>query len=96
MPDGRMRETALAELISFRELDDQAGLPKGRAFRVFKRLDPPLRENEDFLLLNSDQDSDTIAGLRRQGRIYASSIQVVLLKPAAARRIADRLAGNAP
>jgi hypothetical protein len=84
-------EARLAALTSFRELDQQAGLPKGRAFKAFKRLDPPLQEGDDFLLLSPQQHGESIRQLRQSGRIYPASIQVVLLHEAAAQRIAEQL-----
>lgn len=74
---------------TFRELDQSFGLPKGSAFRAFKRL--ALTEGRDFRLLRAGPDSDEIEALRRAGRIYAASVNVVLLTPAATDRLRDAL-----
>ena len=73
--------------VSFRDLDAAAGLPKGNAFRAFKALDPPLREQIDFIGLVAARDADRIAALRDAGRIYRSSRNVVLMTAAAGDRI---------
>lgn len=82
--------TAL-EWHTFRDIDRHLGLPKGSAFRAFKRLRPALREGEDFRVLAAGADNQTIAELRQAGRIYASSINVVLLCTAARARIEAEL-----
>lgn len=74
---------------TFRELDQRFGLPKGSAFRAFKRL--ALTEGRDFRLLRAGPDSDEIEELRRAGRIYAASVNVVLLTPAATDRLREAL-----
>jgi len=79
---------------SFRELDEQAGVPKGSAFRLFKRLEPQLQEGRDFRLLYPGSDDTEIAGLRQQQRIYASSVNVVLLRAELADEILQQLSGN--
>lgn len=80
---------------SFRELDGLAGTPKGSAFRCFKAIAPELAEHRDYRLLRPDTDAAEIARLRQDGRIYASSVNVVLLAPATAERILAMLRGPA-
>lgn len=76
---------------TFRDIDHHLGLPKGSAFRAFKRLRPRLREDEDFRVLEAGPDAQKIATLRQAGRIYAASINVVLLGTAARTRIEAEL-----
>lgn len=72
---------------TFRELDRELDAPKGTAFRAFKRVRSQLVEDRDFTVLDADRDRADIDALRRNGRIYPVSVNVVLLAPAAARRI---------
>lgn len=81
---------------SLRELDEQLGLRKGSAFRAFRRLEPGLREGEDFVVLQALRDRDRLAALRAQQRIYASSVNVVLLSAATAHCLRAQLSGDAP
>lgn len=76
-----------ARLLTFRELDRAAGREKGAAFRCFKRLDPAPAEGEDFYLLRPETDSELLDSLRGAGRIYPSSINVVLMEPETAERV---------
>ncbi len=62
---------------TFKELDQAAGLPKGSAFRAFKSL--ALVQGRDFQVLTPAGNAAAIAELKRSGRVYASSITVVLL-----------------
>ncbi|HUP92635.1 MAG TPA: hypothetical protein VM074_10345 [Solimonas sp.] len=70
------------EWASLRELDGLEGVDKGCAFRAFKRLEAGLVEGRDYALLHHGDDAVAIAALRRAGRIYASSVNIVLLAPA--------------
>lgn len=74
---------------TFRDLDQAFGLPKGSAFRTFKRQ--ALTEGRDFLLLRAGPDSGEIEALRHSGRIYAASVNVVLLTASGADRLRDAL-----
>lgn len=75
--------------LTLRELDQRLGLPKGSAFRSFKKLEPDLAEGRDYRLLQARHDSAEIAALRGADRIYRSSVSVVLLTPALAQRLAE-------
>ena len=68
-----------AEGCTLREIDERHGLPKGSAFRAFKRLRGALREDVDFTLLSAPSARSEIERLRRAGRIYRSSVNVVVL-----------------
>lgn len=74
---------------SFRELDEAWGARKGTAFLAFKRALPSLREGTDFIYLNHHQQQDEIAQLRAADRIYVSSVNVVLITAATARKLCD-------
>ncbi|MDD3762122.1 MAG: hypothetical protein PHP86_02380 [Nevskiales bacterium] len=75
--------------LSLREVDLAAGAAKGSGFRLFKRLLAELSEGTDFVVLQQTHDHEAIERLRRDGRIYASSVNVVLLRPALAQRLAQ-------
>jgi hypothetical protein len=77
--------------LTVRELDRRAGRPKGTAFRAFRQLEPQLREGEHFCVLQPERDAAQIDALRAGGRIYPSSRTVVLLAPAVAARILERM-----
>lgn len=81
---------------SFRELDLAAGHGKGAAFRAFKALSATFREDEDYVVLAHDRDAEAIAALREQGRIYANSVNVVLVAPSLAAAILDALQKSPP
>ncbi|HVT36960.1 MAG TPA: hypothetical protein VHE37_15325 [Nevskiaceae bacterium] len=74
--------------ITLREIDARLGQSKGTAFRRFKQLEPALREGADFVVLDAQRDRAQIDALRAQQRIYASSINVILLSPSSAQRLA--------
>lgn len=77
--------------VSLRSLDLAAGLPKGSAFRAFKQLADELIEGQDFRVLHHQHDATEIAQLRQTQGIYSNSVNVLLLSPAAAQRVATAL-----
>jgi hypothetical protein len=77
--------------LSLRELDEQMGLPKGSAFRAFKRMEKALAEGGDFEVLEHERDREQITRLRAERRIYASSVNVVLLSAQTCARLAAAL-----
>ena len=64
---------------TLREIDTRLGRPKGSAFRAFKRQREALRENVDFTVLPAHRAKAEIERLRATGRIYRSSINVIIL-----------------
>ncbi|MGH8402958.1 MAG: hypothetical protein ACRESO_06090, partial [Gammaproteobacteria bacterium] len=64
-------------LKSFKELDEAWAVPKGTAFRAFKRSLPVLVEQQDYIRLDARQHHTEIEALRAVGRVYASSVNVV-------------------
>lgn len=77
---------------TLREIDLAAGRPKGSGFRLFKRMRARWQEGRDFVVLHHEQHADTLAQLRTDARIYASSVNVVLLHPGAAETLITALA----
>jgi hypothetical protein len=80
-----------ANHLSFREIDQRLDLPKGSAFRAFKSIEAGLSEGSDYVLLLAGEDHAAIGALRAQGRVYASSRNVVLLAPAVGARLVTLL-----
>ena len=76
---------------SFREIDQRLGLPKGSAFRAFKSIEASLAEGSDYVLLLAGEDHAAIGALRAEGRVYATSRNVVLLAPAVGARVVTLL-----
>lgn len=62
-----------------REIDELLDLPKGSAFRRFKKIEAFLEEGEDFLVLHHEKDRVAIEPLRAEDRIYEASINIVLI-----------------
>ncbi len=79
--------------LSLRELDTELGLDKGASFRAFKRLLPRLVEGRDFVVLDHRQYGALAAQLHAAGRLYRSSVNPVLLAPAAAALVRESLSG---
>ena len=75
--------------LTLRELDERKGLPKGATFRRFRDAEPRLAEGRDYRVLHARQNADEIAALRAADRIYRTSVNVVLLSPALARRLLE-------
>jgi hypothetical protein len=76
---------------SMREIDAALGLEKGAAFRAFKRLLPRLVEERDFVVLDHQRHAAMAAKLHAAGRLYRSSVNPVLLAPAAATLLRQAL-----
>ncbi len=76
---------------TLRELDQACRAAKGTAFRAFKRIDKHWREPDDFRALHHQRDARTIEVLRGDGRIYASTVNLLLLSPALAMAVRDQM-----
>ena len=72
---------------TLREVDLRLGLPKGSAFRAFKRQQAMLRENIDFIVLPARTENTEIERLRASGRIYRSSVNVIILAETGFERV---------
>ena len=83
--------SAYPDHVSFREIDQRLGLPKGSAFRTFKGMEAGLTEGSDYVLLLAGEDHEAIGVLRAQQRVYATSRNVVLLTSAIAEKIVTLL-----
>lgn len=75
-------------LKSFKELDEAWAVPKGTAFRAFKRSLQALVEEQDYIRLDARLNHAEIEALRAVGRVYANSINVVLLSQAGVSKLA--------
>lgn len=82
-----------ADWHSFKELDEAVGLPKGEAFRAFRRLERLWLQDRDYRLLQAQEDASEIAELKHSGRVYRGSANVVLLSPARAAELLAILRG---
>ena len=80
---------------TLRELDLAAARDKGAAFRIFKRLAGEYREGTDYVVLHHEADATAVNALREQQRVYANSINVVLLSPAFAAAVLAALQASA-
>ena len=76
---------------TLREIDERLGLGKGNAFRAFKRQRHLLRENVDFTVLPARTAKAEIERLRAEGRIYRSTINVVILAESGFERVRNEL-----
>lgn len=70
-------------VLTLRQLDRLNNVPKGTAFRAFKRARATLVEGRDFFVLDPERDAGRIAELKAAGLAYDSSHRVVLLTAAA-------------
>ncbi len=76
---------------SFKEIDARHGCTKGTAFRAFKRVRAELEEGSDFHYLDAATHAARIAELKRRGRIYASTVNAVLLSASGYARLKRHL-----
>lgn len=76
-----------APWITLRECDEAEGAAKGSAFRAFRRIENAWSEARDFRVLHHDADRAEIDALRGQQRIYASTVNLLLLSPALATAV---------
>lgn len=84
-------------LASFKELDRACGVVKGSAFRAFKALAEQLTEGVDFHCYDARLAAEMHAELMQAGRIYAGTVNAVLLEARAQALITAHLrAATAP
>lgn len=67
------------QTLSLRQIDELNGLAKGSSFRLFKTCEEELVEGRDFHWLNAELHAGFIDQLKREGRIYATTRNLVLL-----------------
>lgn len=98
--DNLERHIADPSLLTFRELDRAHGRTKGEAFRAFKALASQLVEGRDFYCCDRRVDGEAFDLLEASGRLYAGTVNGVLLAPSAQAAIAAHLqlgvAGHSP
>lgn len=73
--------------ITLRECDEAEAAAKGSAFRAFKRIEAAWHEVRDFRVLHHEADRAVIDALREQQRIYATTVNLLLLSPALATAV---------
>lgn len=83
-------------LATFKDLDIACGVVKGSAFRAFKALAAQLIEGVDFHCHDIRLAAEIHAELRHAGRIYAGSVNAVLLESRAQALITARLRAAPP
>ena len=82
------------DTLSFRQIDERNGVPKGTTFRIFKRRRPLLVEGEDYFYLPAEAHGETIDRLRNEGRIYPSTVHLVLITEGGYRKLRAGHAGS--
>jgi hypothetical protein len=85
-PPGAIRFCGL-DTLSLRQLDELNQVAKGTTFRLFKALRGSLTEGRDFFRLDAAEHAELLQRLRAEGRIYPTSVHVVLLTESGYRRL---------
>lgn len=80
---------------SLKEIDEQLGLVKGKAFIAFKRTRAELVEGQDFFYYNGLEEPELVEALKQSKRVYASSVNAVLFAETAYQKIVTYLRNNA-
>lgn len=80
---------------TLRELDHEAGLAKGSAFRAFKACRDAFVEGEHFLCRDARTAPAEVEALAVRGRLHPGTVTAVLLGPALAAAVRERLRGQA-
>jgi hypothetical protein len=75
------------EWITLRECDEAENAAKGSAFRAFRRIEAQWQEPRDFRVLHHEDDRAAIDALRARQRIYASTVNLLLLSPTLATAV---------
>ncbi len=78
---------------SLKEIDQARGNAKGCAFLAFKQLKDSFDEGRDYFYLSANADAREIEKLRAAGRIYATTVNAILLTEAGYTAISDYLDG---
>ncbi|MGM0552707.1 MAG: hypothetical protein ACQETK_02700 [Pseudomonadota bacterium] len=65
--------------LSLRQIDQWNGVPKGTAFRLFKARKDQMVEGRDFFHIPEGAHPALTEGLRVDGRIYPTTVHVLLL-----------------
>lgn len=87
-----------ARLKTFKQIDELHHCAKGSAFRIFKQLSARPNESwvegEHFYCIDSRTQPALFAQIQRSGRLYASTVNAVLITDAGYQTIAQILANT--
>ncbi len=87
-----------ARLKTFRQIDEMHHCAKGSAFRIFKQLsarsNESLIEGEHFYCVDSRTQPRLFAQVQRSGRLYAATVNAVLITEKGYQAIAQILANT--
>ena len=87
-----------ARLKTFKQIDELHHCAKGSAFRIFKqlstRLNEPWIEGEHFYCIDSRTQPALFAQMQRSGRLYAATVNAVLITEEGCQAIAQILANT--
>lgn len=75
------------DTLSLRQLDVLNGVEKGTSFRAFKACRDVLQEGVDYFYLSAQQHESFIDELKAAGRVYATTVNLLLLTQAGYQRI---------
>ncbi len=75
--------------LSLRQIDQWNGVPKGTAFRLFKARKEQMVEGHDFFHIREGANPALTEGLRADGRIYPTTVHVLLLTGSAYARMRE-------
>ena len=95
-PDTSVTPHPGCTLATFKELDLACGVIKGSAFRAFKALGEQLAEGVDFSCHDARLASSIHAELVLTGRLYAGTVNAVLLEDRAQALITAHLRADMP
>jgi len=79
------------ETLSFRQIDQLNQLPKGTGFRLFKSGREELVEGCDYFYLPASLHSKQIETLKKTGKIYATTVNLVLFSRAGYDKLRQRI-----
>ncbi len=66
-------------VLTLRQIDRLNGVPKGTAFRAFKRVRGRLREGVDFHRFDATTHGEWIERLRARGLVYPATVHLLVL-----------------
>lgn len=78
---------------SLKEIDQERGANKGTAFLAFKQLKESFDEGRDYYYLSAREDAAEIDRLRESDRIYATTVNAIMLTEGGYSAIVDYLDG---
>ena len=78
-------------LKTFKQIDELHHCTKGSAFRIFKQLQGHWVEGEHFYCIDSRAQPELFAQIQHSGRLYASTVNAVLITEIGYQAIAQIL-----